>query len=125
MAEALGFENMSQTLLYKAHRIAMLDEQHADFPTCWGTIDLSNIDPETPAIVLEYIEWSIATWPKIENDTYTDEDALIEEQKFGNLIQSSDWWLESMDKIRIPIMIPCFQSKNEANWRLDLSRFTT
>ncbi|PZD75449.1 hypothetical protein C1752_00020 [Acaryochloris thomasi RCC1774] len=116
---------MNQTLLYRDHIIATLNEQDADFPTFWGTINLSAMDPETPVIVREYIEWSITTWPKIESDTYTADDAEIEEQKFGNLIQSSDWWLEGTDKERIPILIPCFQSNNEANWRIDPSRSTT
>ena len=120
----LDGKKMNQTLLYGEYIIATLNESHADFPSYWGNIDLSPMDPETPAIIREYIAWSIAIWPKIESDTYTADDAAIEEQKFGNLIQSSDWWLACAEKIRIPILTPCFQSKNEATWRLDPSRST-
>ena len=109
-------------LLYKTYYVAEVEEEGRDFPDCFGRFQLApDIASVAEGKIKEYVDYSIATWPLIEANRPDEIDFAHEEIRFGQLIDPSEWWLESGDQ-RVPILIPNFCTDGRINWRFDPGR---
>ncbi len=109
---------MKSTLLFQGVPIAQVEQDDADFPTYFGhyrLVDDSSADPVV-ARVREYHDFSVRTWPLIEQDRY--DEVASQEEQFADLIESSDWSLLQPDGSSVAILIPVFCTNSEINWRL-------
>ena len=115
-------EALQYTLLFGRRVIATVEERDADFPAIWGSFELDPGLRDDPSLrrVVDYIEFSIRTWPLI--DAGRTEETYEEESQFQDLIDSSDWWLADQDGQLLPILIPVFETNGRINWRLDPNR---
>lgn len=108
------------TLLYAGEPLGTIVEDDADFPTLFGTYELDPIARERAGLahVLEYIDWSVRTWPLVEQDRV--DELAAEEEQFAALIESEQWALRAADGRELPILIPAFCTEGRVNWRYAL-----
>lgn len=114
---------MNYKLLYGTAELGHVREDSADFPSFFGTFELSPAARADERLqkVMAYYDYSKRVWPLIEDDRM-DEIAVEEETVHAAVIESDDWSLEDERGERTPILVPVFCTDGGINWRLNSTR---
>ena len=110
---------MRYKLFYGDVHLGDITEEDADFPNLFGTFQPSDASdhPETRRRIDEYVGYSVEADRLIDEPDVYDTFVEAHEERFLDLIESEDWWLEDGRGQRSPILVPNFCRDSGVVWR--------